>query len=90
MHRCSTKWFDMQNNPNFSLEDDDVLFGNILNITDIVKLRDFQNRLLLNKIFTNDTLQKRKIVQSGKCEFCSEKQTITHLLYRCVASKKLW
>ena len=67
------------------------LFRNIYCITNITKFRDFQYRLLLGKIFTNDTLVKWGIVDSQLCNFCNiEKQTNLHLLYGCTFVKKIW
>ena len=54
------------------------------------KLRNFQYRLLIGKIYTNDTLFLWKIVQDSKCDFCNESpQTVKHLLWECLHSKKL-
>ena len=58
--------------------------------TQDVKLRNFQYRLLLNKIFTNDTLYKWKIVHSPLCEYCKEIQSVVHLLIDCEHSAKIW
>ena len=70
-------------------------FANIYIIMEKVKLRNFQYRLLLNKIFTNNILAKWKIVQSeiDLCELCLlEVQTIQHLhlLTECLCVKELW
>ena len=56
---------------------------------DNVKLRNFQYRLLLNKIFVNDTLCKWKIKANDTCEICNrDKQTIVHLLTHCQNATK--
>ena len=65
-------------------------FKALYKLTNIVKLRNFQYRLLLGKIYTNDILSKWKIVDSEKCEYCNEKQTIIHLMIHCKNTKILW
>ena len=60
------------------------LFIKLGKITNIVKLKDFQYWLLLNKIYTNETLQKWGIVDSCKCEWCGKDgQTIAHIMWYC-------
>ena len=67
-------------------------FKNLYKVTTIVKLRNFQFRLLHNKIFCNDVLFYWKKVNSQECEFCENctKQNIIHLLYNCENSRKIW
>ena len=55
-----------------------------------VKLRSFQYRILLHKIFTNDTLYRWGLVCSENCSNCEVKQTLKHLLWDCPESAKLW
>ena len=63
----------------------------IYKITSVSKLRDFQYRLLLGKIFTNDTLYKWKIVKTEKCNLCNNaKQDNTHLFLECIKTRKIW
>ena len=67
-------------------------FKNIRKVTNIVKYRDFQYRLLHNKIFCNDILFHWKIKTSQDCELCTGKikQTIVHLLWECPAIARFW
>ena len=66
-------------------------FKNIQAITNVVKYRDFQYRLLHNKIFCNDQLVHWKKVQSNICNLCEDsKQTIVHLMSECKYSRTLW
>ena len=67
-------------------------FKNLKKISKVVKLQDFQFRLLHNKIPTNDVLYHWGVKKDQKCEYCKDcsKQTITHLLYSCINSQKLW
>ena len=65
-------------------------FQKLYKITQVTKLRNFQYRLLLGKVFTNDILYKWKIKDSTKCEWCEEPQTLTHLLINCKTTKKIW
>ena len=66
------------------------LFRNIKKTTKIVKFGDFQYRLLLGKIFTNDTLYRWKIKDKNECEYCNEKQTAVHLFVHCTVAKSIW
>ena len=66
-------------------------FARIYTLTSLVKLRDFQFRLLHNKIFCNDVLIHWKKVASNACNLCQlEKQDIIHLLYGCEYVKKIY
>ena len=50
----------------------------------VTKLRDFQYRLLHNKIFCNDVLVHWHKVDSNICNLCGKhKQTIVHLMVEC-------
>ena len=67
------------------------LFRNIKVITNYVKLRSFQYRMLCNAIVTNTLLYKWKIVESENCSFCkNEPETIQHLFYQCEKIKSIW
>ena len=66
-------------------------FRNISGITHITKYRNFQYRLLHNKIFCNVQLVYWAKVESNICNLCNaEKQTIIHLLVECKQSKDIW
>ena len=66
-------------------------FQNIWRLSKRVKLRDFQYRLLLNKIFCNDVLVHWNKVDSNICNLCQkEKQNITHLMYYCGMVHPVW
>ena len=59
--------------------------------TNIVKLRNFQYRLLLNKVFTNATLCEWKVIDSPQCSFCGKNaETILHLLWGCEIVHNMW
>ena len=58
-------------------------FKGLYQITHITKYRNFQFRLLLNKIFVNDRLAKWKIKSTTACEYCGNKQGIIHLMLHC-------
>ena len=65
-------------------------FSLLYHITKNVKLRNFQYRLLLNKIITNVDLNAWKIIESSSCTFCGNQvETITHLLYSCPYATKI-
>ena len=73
-------------NVEYVLENDFInLFVKLYYITKNTKLRNFQYRLLLGRIFLNDKLFKWKILASDKCDFCNYKQTIKHLFWECVS-----
>ena len=67
-------------------------FTVINKLTDVVKLRDFQYRLLLGKNFLNDILFKWKKVNLTTCEICNEDkvQTLVHLFAECKVTKNIW
>ena len=59
--------------------------------TNITKLRNFQFRLLHNKIFCNNILYHWRKVESQACEWCTEaKQNVFHLLWKCPCSQEIW
>ena len=64
----------------------------IYRITNILKYRSFQYRLLQRSLMTNLVhLFKWKIVESEKCSFCKEeKETILHMLFACKYTEQLW
>ena len=66
-------------------------FKRIRSITNIIKLRSFQFRLLHNKIFCNNVLFHWGKVPTQACEFCDcTKQTPIHLLIECPNSLMIW
>ena len=75
---------------------DDVLeyrkcFAKLYQVTSITKLRDFQYRLLLKKLPTNECLYKWGKSDTPLCTFCNlEVETIIHLLFQCKFSKRIW
>ena len=66
-------------------------FRAIYQVTNVIKLRNFQFRLLHNKIFCNNILFHWKKVPSQECEFCVEpKQDVSHLLWYCISATRVW
>ena len=65
-------------------------FDNIYKVTNVTKYRDFQYRLMTNVIFANNRLYYWKKVESQKCDWCEDKQTVKHLLYECKQIGKIW
>jgi hypothetical protein len=43
-----------------------------------------------NKLLTRDNLRKRTKVEDPSCLFCSENETVHHMLFGCVVSGKAW
>ena len=55
-----------------------------------VKLRQLQWKIL-HKIYpTNTLLSKMKIKEHEECDFCSERDDITHFFASCPVSRKVW
>ena len=84
------RWRDKVN-PNIEYDTYLQLFRGMYETTNVVKLRDFQYRLLLGKIFINNILCHWKIVETNICELCNiSKQTPIHLFSQCNKIKPLW
>ena len=91
--RYAVKWFKTIDIAEYDVQDYLKLFKNLYKLTPMVKLRNFQYRLLLGKIFTNVTLTKWKIVENDTCNLCKNanmKQDIVHLLWDCEIVNKIW
>ena len=59
-------------------------FLKLYSITNNTKLRDFQYRLLLNKLVTNKHLQQWGKRNDEMCTFCkTQSETVTHVLFEC-------
>ena len=66
-------------------------FSNLYVMANSTKLRDFQYRLLLNKIPCNVQLKAWKISESDLCTHrCGEPESIYHVLLECKYSKRIW
>ena len=66
-------------------------FLQIHGITNIVKYRSFQYRLLHRAIVTNKHLYRWGMIGSNMCTFCdTEGESYTHLFHRCTYVKDLW
>ena len=84
-----TKWL---RNTRIEIELGDYcqLFNNIYSITNNAKLRSFQYRVLNCALVLNTHLFKWKMKKSDKCEFCTEKQTLCHLMWECEKTQEIW
>ena len=81
-------WDD--NGVSFDFEDYELAFAKWHDLTKNVKLRDFQYRLLLCKIFTNVDLKKWGLSNSDRCTFCKNAhETLAHLLFTCKYTKPI-
>ena len=90
LYKYANKWNEI-NDISIGYDDYLQLFNRIYKLTDWAKLRDFQYRLLLGKVFTNDTLYKWKIVPTATCGLCrQEKQIVVHLLIQCSQTCPIW
>ena len=64
---------------------------NINRVTNIVKYRSFQYRLLQRCIITNVRLYQWKIIDSNKCTFCNDsEESVKHLFFECDIVQELW
>ena len=63
---------------------------NIMRISPITKYRDFQYRLILGKIYANNTLYKWGIISSDRCSMCGNRETVEHMLWQCMYAKNIW
>ena len=87
--KYKNRWAEQ--NVHFDFEKYQRSFNNLYLITDIIKLRNFQYRLLLNKIPTNVDTTTWGITNDSKCTFCKkEEEDIFHLLFQCKFSKRIW
>ena len=89
MLKYAAKWYSVLG-MEINLEEYLCIFRQLYETTHVIKLRNFQYRLLLGKIYANDTLYKWKIKSSDKCENCNEKQTWIHMLYYCECVQDIW
>ena len=83
-------WNDV--NVVFENSDDYKLqFKRLYQYTKRTKYRDFQYRLLLNKIVTNVDLHNWGKMDHDRCSFCGGvTETIVHILVECTHVKPLW
>lgn len=66
-------------------------FAGIIKVTISTMLRDFQYRVLLGKIFTNDILYKWGKLDSDVCTLCNiERDSLVHMLITCDKIKNIW
>ena len=59
-------------------------------ITNVVKLRDFQYRLLHKRVPSKKELFHWKIKKSYQCIYCGKLEDIKHLLYSCSYVTEIW
>ena len=85
----ATKWSNVLEN--FRLDIHLKAFSNLYKLTNVVKLKNFQYRLLHSKIFCNNVLFHWGLKTTQRCDFCEfTKQDILHLLWGCQVTKNLW
>ena len=66
-------------------------FRNINKITDIIKYRDFQYRLLHKAIVCADRLYHMKILQTNLCRLCHmHKESPKHLFFECKYAQNMY
>ena len=80
----------LDENDNFTMDAFIRCFVNLYKITNVVKLRDFQYRLLHKRVPSNKELQRWGIKSSKLCAKCGETEDIRHLLYECEHIQNIW
>ena len=55
-----------------------------------IRSKYFQYQVLHRTIITNRKLLQFNICQDENCDNCGEIETITHLLYNCTTTKRIW
>ena len=90
LYRVSTHWTKIFG-VNLDINGYRYLFQNINKLSGVVKLRNFQFRLLHNKIFCNNVLVHWKKTPTNICNLCNiSKQDIVHLMFSCVKVRPIW
>ena len=88
LQKSATFWAIKLSNFDFSVHKN--AFTDLYKVINITKLRNFQFRLLHNKIFCNNILFYWKVVESQNCEWCPSIQDVCHLLFECDKISELW
>ena len=84
------KW-NLELNTDLSITEWETLRKNNYNISPAVKYKDFQYRLLSNRIVTNVTRNRWDSNVDNTCTHCKRNpETIVHLFCECPVAKKLW
>ena len=68
-----------------------MYFNYLCNLTNNIKLRWFQFRILHNILTTNRSISKYDPTQSDMCSFCNiQSESILHLLWECNISQSFF
>ena len=87
-HILELKWMDEVTKFHWTIDYDPK---SIYTITNSVKLRSFQFRLIHKAIVLNSHLFRWGLREDNLCSFCNaSKETITHLFYDCNIIKEIW
>ena len=74
-----------------SVSDVKTHFTNIFKVTNVLKYRSFQFRMLHGALILNQHLFRWGMISSNACTFCEEeKETVQHLFVSCEKVKPLW
>jgi hypothetical protein len=92
-HDCKEPTNNHQNwKIRYGLNEEDML--RIYNIpyisTKRTNLHSLQYKILYKIINCNYWLHKLKVIDSAKCRFCTELETMEHYLYSCKITKQFW
>ena len=84
------KWID-EFEDDFSEDELKIAFSNITRVTNCIKYRDFQYRLLNRAIITNIHLVHWKMRANNLCTFCNMyKESYAHLFVKCSEIQPIW
>ena len=90
LYRYADKRHKMAESEGSNFNEYICLFSKLYQITDSVKLSDFQYRLSLGKVLCNDILYKWKLKDGPRCEYCENKQATRHLSCQCHEVQNIW
>ena len=85
----ATKW---KNKTGEEFTNDEIEQAFIINRKSNINMcmKYIQYRFIHHRVATKYELLKMNLVESDKCAFCNNTETIEHLLYNCEKSKAIW
>ena len=91
LYKYLNRWCGTDDRVDIDMETYKVCFKELYVITNVTKLRDFQYRLLLGKVFTGELLYNWNVIDSPLCYFCQEEnETVVHLFMECKFIQEIW
>ena len=88
--REKEKWDKVIGTEN-NVDDIQNAFSTIYCVTNSIKLRSFQYRLMQNALILNTHLYRWGMIKDNMCNFCGDhKESVVHLFVECDVSKDIW